>query len=341
MRKRLISTVIVLAMLFAVVPQNYVFAISGTKGDSIPAIDDFTAGELYADEESIYSDAFDKYADTASIPSNYTTTATDFSSDKEGSGYGNSLSANRGKTDKYNAFYVELPDILYMGQYHITFDIKPGNNTSSGFHFGGGDNHNPAVPIATGLHNLSANTDWYKVDILYDADMAKASYNIYNASGTSVKSETATFTSSGNYTVADESMTFMLFATNASTVPGGTWSDSDCQAIDNLHIGKYKDTVNLSVSTTSSQVNASVTITNKADFDKTYDIYVGAYSSSGELLGFGSKRNQTVSAGATKTSTATIDKPSGTGITYKAFLWRYYNRNGNVLFKPMAESVAQ
>ena len=309
-----------------------------------PAIDDFTAGELYADEESIYSDAFDKYASFASLPSNYTVSSTDFAYDKEGDGHGNALSANCGLAD--NGWYIMYfrPDQpLAMGQYHITFDIRPGNTTGTNLSCGGGANNGSGIPIIpTGGFDVSPKTDWYKADIVYDAARSRASYNVYNSSGTSVKNGSINFTDSSNYKLSDEILSFLGWSTSKASSTGSTWSNDNCHAIDNLHIGRYKDYISaFSLNTGSNPVTTTATIHNRGAFNvNQLRLTVAAYNSSGDLIGFAQTGDTSVNSNTTGSlASASLTKPAG-ATTYKAFLWYRYDKDGVSFFKPLTQAVS-
>ena len=308
-----------------------------------PAIDDFTAGELYADEESVYSDAFDKYTDFARLPSNYTVSATDFAYDKEGNGHGNALSANYGKADSgWYIMYFRPDHPLTMGQYHITFDIRPGNTTGTNLTCGGGENNGIGITlIATSGFNVTPKTDWYKADIVYDAARSRASYNVYDSSGNSVKNGSTDFVSSGNYSLSDEMLSFLGWSTSKASSTGSTWSNDNCHAIDNLHIGKYKDYItNFTVNTNSDPVTTSARIHNRGAFNvNQLRVVVAAYNSAGDLIGFSQTNDTSVSSNSSGSlASASLAKPAGAA-SYKVFLWYRYEKDGVSFYKPLTEPV--
>lgn len=307
-----------------------------------PAIDDFTAGELYADEESIYSDAFDKYANLAALPSNYTTSATDFAYDKEGSGHGNAFSANCGKSDSaWNICYFRPDKPFTMGQYHITFDIRLGTTSGASVSCGGGSNNGSGVTMisTTNLNSLTNKNNWYRVEIIYDAGRARSSFKVLDSSGTQV---VAGKQDSFNKDNADAMVSFLGWSANKASSTGSTWDGDSCFAIDNLHIGKYNDYIpTFTINTGSNPATTTVRMTNRGTFN-IVDLYVmlAAYDASGNLLGYTTTSSTGVSAGVTNgaLSSASLSKPAG-AVTYKAFLWRAYTDNGETVYKPMTEAV--
>ena len=317
---------------------------SGWTVCNSPAIDDFTAGELYADEESIYSEAFDKYANIASLPSNYTVSSTDFANDKEGSGHGNALSANYGLSDNaWQIMYFRPDQPFAMGQYHITFDIKPGDNKGANLSCGGGANNGSGITlIPTSSFNVTPKTDWYKADIVYDAARSKASYNVYNSNGESLINGSVNFTDSNNYDIVSEALGFLGWSANKASSTGSTWSNDNCHAIDNLHIGKYKDYITtFTVNTGSDPVTTTARIHNRGAFDvNQLRVVVAAYNSAGDLLGFAQTADTSVSGNTSgNLSSASLAKPAG-ATSYKAFLWYRYDNGGVEMYKPLTEAVS-
>ena len=137
-------------------------------------------------------------------------------------------------------------------------------------------------------------------------------------------------------------VSFIGWSANKASSTGSTWDGDTCCAIDNLHIGKYNDYIpTFTVNAGSDPVTTTVRMTNRGDFNVN-NIYVmlAAYDASGNLLGYSTSASTGPGAGRENFSmaSASLSKPAG-AVTYKAFLWRTYEKDGETIYKPMAEAV--
>ena len=130
--------------------------------------------------------------------------------------------------------------------------------------------------------------------------------------------------------LGDGVLSFISWKTNAKN--DTTWNDANAMAIDNLHIGRYKDYATL----TTSGNTATVTVHNHMTrYTTNYRIIVATYDASGMVTGLQSSPIYSVSENATDTKSFTTTL---TGTTRKVFVWGYDDATGGELLTPVVSA---